>query len=117
MGWHAALQHRDVEYHQEDLALQHWAHTVQSRVSMSVHVNVTSSLNDIKHCCSSQAWEHWRERIKHACALKEKESKAHRHYCHQLQKHALHGWIRHIQNRQDKNKRTGTIHGFSLAVS
>lgn len=41
MGWHAALQHRDVEYHQEDLALQHWAHTVQSRVSMSVHVNAT----------------------------------------------------------------------------
>lgn len=33
--WHAALQNKDVEYHQEDLALQHWANNVQSRVSMS----------------------------------------------------------------------------------
>lgn len=81
--WNMTLQHRDVEYHQEDLALQHWAHTVQSR-----------------------AWLHWRDRMKQACVLKEKESKAHRHYCLQLLRHALHGWIRHIENRQAKSKKT-----------
>nr|XP_055069688.1 protein SFI1 homolog [Misgurnus anguillicaudatus] len=81
--WHAALQNRDVEYHQEDLALQHWANNVQSK-----------------------AWQHWKERMTHACVQKAKESKGYRHYCNQLQKHALHAWIRHIQNRQDKKKRT-----------
>ncbi|KTF72095.1 hypothetical protein cypCar_00039938 [Cyprinus carpio] len=81
--WNMTLQHRDVEYHQEDLALQHWAHTVQSR-----------------------AWLHWRDRMKQACVLKEKESKAHRHYCLQLLRHALHGWIRHTENRQAKSKKT-----------
>ncbi|XP_016109599.1 protein SFI1 homolog isoform X3 [Sinocyclocheilus grahami] len=81
--WNMTLQHRDVKYHQEDLALQHWAHTVQSR-----------------------AWLHWRDRMKHACVLKEKESKSHRHYCLHLLRHVLHGWIRHTENRQAKNKKT-----------
>ncbi|XP_056316277.1 LOW QUALITY PROTEIN: protein SFI1 homolog [Danio aesculapii] len=80
--WNMALQRRNVEYHQEDLGLQRWAHSVQSR-----------------------AWLHWRDRMKHACVLKEKESKAHRHYCIQLLRQTVHGWIRHTENRQAKNKK------------
>ncbi|XP_050969410.1 protein SFI1 homolog isoform X2 [Labeo rohita] len=91
--WNMTLQHRDVEYHQEDLALQHWAHTVQSR-----------------------AWLQWRERMKHAYVLKEKESKAHRHYCLQLLRHALHGWVRHTENRQDKNKKTAVAQDVQRVV-
>ncbi|XP_051985614.1 protein SFI1 homolog [Xyrauchen texanus] len=81
--WHMALHCRDEEYHQEDLALQKWANTLQSR-----------------------AWMHWRDRMKHACVLKETESKAHHHHCLHLLKHTLHGWISYTQNRQAKNRKT-----------
>lgn len=50
--------------------------------------------------------------MKHTCVLKHKESKAHRHYCLQLLRHTLHGWIRHTENRQAKNKTIGGIHLF-----
>ncbi|TRY55016.1 hypothetical protein DNTS_020754 [Danionella cerebrum] len=59
--WKQRLQHRSVAYHQDDLALEHWAHGVQSR-----------------------AWLHWRDLKKQACALKQKESVAYRHHCLQL---------------------------------
>uniref|UniRef100_A0A9J7XM83 SFI1 centrin binding protein n=1 Tax=Cyprinus carpio carpio TaxID=630221 RepID=A0A9J7XM83_CYPCA len=81
-----------------------WLGTVPGHVSHETQDAGSSSAAPETRC--TKAWLLWRDRMKHACVLKEKESKAHRHYCLQLLRHVLHGWIRHTENRQSKNKKT-----------